>query len=84
MAEVTLELLYFAEVARRTGSLRETIRVPRESTLLQLQEEIFRRHPPLKEMERHLVWSVDEEVATPRTLLGTASRVGVMPPFSGG
>ncbi len=84
MAEVTLELLFFADVARKTGNRQETICLPGDSTLADLQDEVFRRHPQLKPMERHLVWSVDEEVATPKTRLGTASRVGVMPPFSGG
>jgi len=84
VTDVTLELLFFADVARKTGNRQDTIRLPKEATLADLQEEIFRRYPALKPMERHLVWSVDEEVAPPETHLGKAQRVAVMPPFSGG
>ncbi len=80
----TLTLLYFAEVARRTGTREESIPLPEDATLGQLQERLFQKYPQLKAMEKHLLWSVDEEIASSETRLSRAQRVGVMPPFSGG
>ena len=84
MAQLTLELLFFAEAARRTGSRREFLTIAGDSTLADLKAELFRRYPRLREMENHLLWSVDEEIAGPDTKLDSVRSVGVMPPFSGG
>jgi molybdopterin converting factor small subunit len=84
VAALTLELLYFAETARRTGRSREVLTLPENAKLQDLQEEILRRYPALRELQEQLLWSVDEEMVGPATELRHASRVGVMPPFSGG
>jgi molybdopterin converting factor small subunit len=79
-----LTLLYFAEVARRTGTREESIPFREGATLSELQEELFEKYPQLKAMSQHLLWSVDEEIAGGETRLFASQRVGVMPPFSGG
>jgi len=80
----TLRLLYFADVALQTGTREESVSLPEDATLSELQESLYQRYPQLKAMQKHLLWSVDEELASGGTRLSQAQRVGVMPPFSGG
>ncbi len=84
MSGIRVEILYFADAARRVGSRREVLSVKEGDRLADLQEELFRRHTALREIGSHLLWSINEEVADPETSLHGARRIGVLPPFSGG
>jgi len=79
-----VEILYFAEAARRAGTPREELPAHAFTTLGELQDELFRRHRRLQEMAAHLAWAVDDELADPSTPMAGARRVAVLPPFSGG
>lgn len=84
MEALQVRILYFADAARRVGTNEELLELPRPATLGEVQAALYRRHPSLEELQDHLLWSVDEEMAVPGTLLGELSVVGVLPPFSGG
>ena len=80
--EVTVR--YFAAHKELAGAAEETVAVPEGTTVAQLMEELFRLHPPLRELQRDTVVSVNRGVGTDDIVLRDGDDVALFPPIGGG
>ncbi|XP_069736611.1 molybdopterin synthase sulfur carrier subunit isoform X3 [Phaenicophaeus curvirostris] len=82
-----VSVLYFARSAELAGLRRETLRVPREVTALQLWEEIVSVHPRLAVIRDQVVFAVRQEyvlLGDQLLVLQPGDEVAIIPPISGG
>lgn len=79
-----VQVLYFQNVRKLTGSPAEPVDVSDGCTVGQLAELLAGQHPGLRTALPSLLFAVNEEHATRGHILKSGDTVAVMPPFSGG
>lgn len=79
-----VQLLYFQNVRKLTGSQGEPVDVSEGCTVGQLAEILAERHPALRPALASLLFAVNERHASRAEVLAPGDTVAVMPPFSGG
>ncbi|NXY43139.1 MOC2A synthase, partial [Ceuthmochares aereus] len=82
-----VSVLYFARSAELAGLRRETLRVPRQLTALQLWEEIVSVHPRLAAIQDQVIFAVRQEyvvLGDQLLVLQPGDEVAIIPPISGG
>jgi molybdopterin converting factor small subunit len=79
-----VQLLYFQNVRKITGSLGEPVDVSEGCTVGQLADLLAARHPGLRPALGSLLFAVNERHASRGDVLAPGDTIAVMPPFSGG
>lgn len=79
-----VQVLYFQNVRKVTGSPGEPVDVSDGCTVGQLAELLAGLHPGLRPALGSLLFAVNEEHVKRGHLLQSGDTVAVMPPFSGG
>ncbi len=80
--EVTVR--YFAAHKELVGAASERVTVPEGTTVAGLIEVLFRLHPPLRDLRRDTVVSVNRGVGSDDIVLREGDDVALFPPISGG
>lgn len=80
--EVTVR--YFAAHKELVGEAEERVTVPEGTTVAALMDELIRLHPPLRELQRDTMVSVNRGVGTDEIVLQEGDDVALFPPISGG
>lgn len=83
-AALTVTVLFFAAAADIIQ--RETVQLQLYEgvTLADLQQQLYSRWPELSQRLPTLMWAVNEQYATPQTILRAGDQVACIPPVSGG
>jgi molybdopterin converting factor subunit 1 len=83
-AALTVTMLFFAAAADIIQ--RETVQLQLHEgvTLADLQQQLYSRWPELSQRLPTLMWAVNEQYATPQTILRAGDQVACIPPVSGG
>ncbi|MFZ9089054.1 MAG: molybdopterin converting factor subunit 1 [Planctomycetaceae bacterium] len=83
-AALTVTVLFFAAAADIIQ--RETVQLQLHEgvTLADLQQQLYSRWPELSQRLPTLMWAVNEQYATPQTILRAGDQVACIPPVSGG
>ena len=83
-AALTVTVLFFAAAADIIQ--RETVQLQLHEgvTLADLQQQLYSRWPELSQRLPTLMWAVNEQYATPQTILRSGDQVACIPPVSGG
>ena len=83
-AALTVTVLFFADAADIIQ--RETVQLQLHEgvTLADLQQQLYSRWPELSQRLPTLMWAVNEQYATPQTILRAGDQVACIPPVSGG
>ena len=81
---LTLRVLYFAQVAERTGQRQENWEWPQEGTVQQWTEALLQRHPNLSDMAGRLHVAVNQFHAKPTDPVRPGDEVAVFERVTGG
>ncbi len=80
----TLRVLYFAQVAERTGVRQENWDWPQDGTVQQWLDALLLRHPNLQDMSGRLKVAVNQFHARPDDPVKPGDEVAVFEPVTGG
>ena len=77
---------YFASLRSIAGIEEDHFDLGSETTLQNLNDLICKTHPKLKDMilDKKSMVSVNQDMASPDTILSDGDEVALLPPFSGG
>ena len=75
---------FFSFLRQLTGQTELSVELPTKATVAGLLEELYRKHPRLREAEKTTLIAVGVEFATPTTKLRDGDVVSLMPPLQGG
>src|SRR5690349_15271011 len=79
-----VQVLFFGVLRDLAGLHSESIRLPDQATLADVWSHYEQRVPKLKAMARSVAMSINQEYASPETLLKPGDEVALLPPVSGG
>ena len=82
--KVTVTALLFGQARELAGAQSIELELDEPATVESAFAALAARHPKLAEMERSLLFAVNEEYATRATPLGEGDRLAILPPVSGG
>ncbi|MGB0739090.1 MAG: molybdopterin converting factor subunit 1 [Planctomycetaceae bacterium] len=83
-AALTVTVLFFAAAADIIQRETEQLQLHEGVTLADLQQQLYSRWPELSQRLPTLMWAVNEQYATPQTILRAGDQVACIPPVSGG
>ena len=77
---------YFASLRSITGIEEDCFDLGSETTMQNLNDVIGKAHPKLKNMirEKKIMVSVNQDMASPDSIVRDGDEVALLPPFSGG
>lgn len=81
---ITVTILLFGRAREFAGSSSIELVVPEPATVEGAFDVLRRAHPKLGEMERSLLFAINEEYASRTDSLSEGDRLAVLPPVSGG
>ena len=83
-AALTVTVLFFAAAADIIQRETVQLQLHEGGTLADLQQQLYSRWPELSQRLPTLMWAVNEQYATPQTILRAGDQVACIPPVSGG
>jgi molybdopterin synthase catalytic subunit len=81
---ITITSLLFGQAREWAGASTLELEIETPATVQSAFAVLKLRHPQLAEMERSLLFAVNEEYASPSSPLSEGDRLAVLPPVSGG
>ena len=77
---------YFASLRSIAGIEQDCFDLGNETTMQNLNDVIGKTHPKLKDMirEKKVLVSVNQDMASPNSIVKDGDEVALLPPFSGG
>lgn len=81
---MTIRIRLFALAKERAGAAEVEVELPGPATVGDLRRVLRTAVPPLDDLCRTAMISVDEDYATDETPIGPDSRLALIPPVSGG
>lgn len=81
---MVINVLLFGRARELVGESLVELEVEEPATIGSAFEQLCRRHPKLGQMERSLLFAVNEEYATRDGRLADGDRLAILPPVSGG
>ena len=84
MADMSIELLLFAEVAQECGTPRLSVRCATGSTVDQLLDDLSERHAPIAVRRDVIAIAVNESYVKLDHVLHDGDTIAIIPPVSGG
>jgi MoaE-MoaD fusion protein len=81
---ITVTILLFGQAREIAGSSSLDVEVEQPATVASAFSVLTAKHPKLLQMERSLLFAVNEEYADREDLIANGDRVAVLPPVSGG
>ena len=82
--KITVTALLFGQAREVVGDEAVELEVGEPATVATAFDMLKARHPKLAQMERSLLFAVNEEYASRSTVLAERDRVAILPPVSGG
>ncbi len=82
--ELEVKVKFFASARQAVGEKDIDITIKTNSRVEDLMEIIYERYPELKEMEDHLLVSVNKDRSDKKDPLKDGDEIAVMPPVTGG
>jgi MoaE-MoaD fusion protein len=83
-SKITITAMLFGQAREFAGSSSLDLEVERPATVESAFALLKARHPKLAQMERSLLFAVNEEYASPSDTLADGDRLAILPPVSGG
>ena len=84
IGKIRIETLLFGQAREIVGAQSVELEVEKPATVERAFAALKTRHPKLAEMERSLLFAVNEEYASPSHALCDSDRLAILPPVSGG
>jgi MoaE-MoaD fusion protein len=82
--KIKITALLFGQARELVGESNLDLEVDEPATVHSAFAVLKARHPKLAEMERSLLFAVNEEYASPSAALAAGDRLAILPPVSGG
>jgi len=79
-----IQVLFFAAARDAAGRETDTIDVPSQSSVRQVLDALWQRHPGLAPLRETLRVAVNEDFVAADHVVGEGDRLALLPPMSGG
>ncbi len=75
---------YFSQLRELAGAAEETFELPADSTITELLDRVYQRHPDLRRWDRQILLGIGVEFVERGHRLRPDDQVAAMPPVQGG